>query len=141
MKAVYKLYILFVLLFVIGDLASTQVVIHREDTAEPDEILPEKCRVTVPAECDSSPIIREAGSAIAFTPIMGKLIIGIIVGILVLYIPSALFYPLLAINVFSSLIVSSNLAISFWKYAWIFPGISIFFTMYMLQYFTKRKEE
>ena len=141
MKDKWKLYIIFLILFNFGDLVSTEINLVQKE-AHPERVISDKCRVTLPPECDSSPILRQANSAFSFSVISFKILGSLIVTLFVLFWSSPLLiYTLLALNVGLIYVVMGNFSISFWKVAFLFNIVSVLLILLLLLIFTKLKEE
>jgi len=136
------LYLIFVILFLFGDLISTDLVLERRESA-PGEVIPEKCRVTLPPECDISPILREEGTVRTLPILVPKVGAALIMGIVIYFGRKnrGIYYSVLAINAALIWVVLSNFSISFWKYAWLFGYAAIILIYLLLSYFTEVKDD
>ena len=141
MEDKWNLFILFIVLFNFADIFTTEINLKQRET-HPERVISDKCRVILPPECDSNPIIRETGSAVHSNIVFSKIISSIIVLLFVIFWKNPmLIYTLISLNAGLIWVVLSNLSISFWRIAFLFNIISILFIIILIKKFTVLKEE
>src|SRR3990167_11462843 len=84
MENKWKLFILFIILFNFADIFTTEINLKQRET-HPERVISDKCRITLPPECDSSPIIRETGSAVHSNIILSKIFSSVVVLLFVIF--------------------------------------------------------
>src|SRR3990167_5121318 len=98
MKNKWKLFFLFIFLFNFADIFTTEINLKQRET-HPERVISDKCRVILPPECDSSPIIRETGSAVHSNVILSKIASSISILLFVIFWKNPMLtYILLSLN-------------------------------------------
>jgi|ETNvirnome_2_300_1030623.scaffolds.fasta_scaffold00142_14 hypothetical protein len=146
MKKHYVLYVIFVFLFLFGDIISTQTFLERKESGATN-IIPDTCRCdcNLPPECDASPVIKETGSAVSNLAIYGKILATLLVGVFVWYDvkkkKTQTYFMLVSFDAMLIWVVITNFALSFWNISFIFVGLSFLMVHYFLIYFTRLPED
>ena len=138
MKKIWKLYIIFVVFFLLGDIGSTYISTMVTSSAIASKVaLPEECICTVPASCDTSPIIASSKSNIDIKPLLYKLLFALIPIILIKF---GAYVPLALVTFATIFVTFANLAATFFPLRYFFLLTGILLNIYLAGYFLEEKK-
>lgn len=135
MKKINQLFIIFIILFLFGDIFTTYVGMSVSKSAIAEKVkIPEKCICTYPPECDSSPVVNYIkGDIINFynwiLPIILKILMIIFIYLFIKK-KDVLYYVLGVLDICLIAVVLGNLGVVFHPFRTLFTiivGISILF--------------
>ena len=138
MKKIWKLYLIFVAFFLLGDIGSTYVATSVEKSSISSKLeIPEECICTGPAYCDTSPIIAGSKSNIDLIPILYKLLFVLAT---LLFINFGAYVPLALVTFGIIFITFLNLASVFFPYRVLFLIVGVLLNIYLANYFLEEKK-
>ncbi len=138
MKKIWILYIIFVIFFLFGDIASTYLATGVKSSAIASKVeLPEQCICTYPPECDMSPIMKNADSVINWKIILPKLIFALFPLVLIY---SKIYIAMVLLDIYFILFTFSNIATVFFPYAYFIILAGALLNLFLLYYFLEEKK-
>jgi len=138
MKKIWKLYIIFVVFFLLGDIGSTYVGTMVTRSAISSKVaIPEECICTRPTYCDSSPIVANSKSNIDLIPILYKLLFVLAT---LLFIKFGAYVPLALVTFGIIFTTFLNLASVFFPYRVLFLIVGVLSNVFLANYFLEEKK-
>ena len=147
MKNIWKLYIIFLFFFLIGDLISTEIVFFTEEKVKqgliPDITVPDDCYCQpcqLPTHCDASPLIEKAKSVLNFIVLIPKFLYALLIFVFIKWYK---FPPLglMTLTILFILVTIYNLGTGFFKFMPLIILLAIFSVWWLLKYFVSFKED
>jgi len=137
MKKIWKLYLIFVAFFLLGDIGSTYVATSVEKSSISSKLeIPEECICTGPAYCDTSPIIAGSKSNIDLIPILYKLLFVLAT---LLFIKFGAYVPLALVTFVLIFSTFYNFAVIFFPLRYFFIIVGVLLNIYLAGYFLQEK--
>ena len=138
MKKIWKLYIIFVAFFLLGDIGSTYIGTMVTDSQIASKVaIPEECICTRPTYCDSSPIVANSKSNIDLIPILYKLLFVLAT---LLFIKFGAYVPLALVTFGIIFTTFLNLASVFFPYRVLFLIVGVLSNVFLANYFLEEKK-
>ena len=139
MKKIWKLYIIFVVFFLLGDIGSTYIATSVKASDISSKVaIPEECICTFPPECDTSFITANTKSTLDWKIIIPKLIV-VFLPLILIY--SKIYIALVLLDMYLIHFTFANLAGVFYPYRFFIILIGAFINLFLLAHFLIIKEE
>ena len=138
MKKIWQLYIIFVIFFLFGDVASTYIGTSVKSSSIASKVeLPEECICTVPTYCDTSPIIAGSKSNIDLKPLLFKLLFALMPIILIKF---SAYIPLALVTFGIIFVTFANLAVVLFPFRYFFLLFAMLLNIFLAGYFLEEKK-